>query len=126
MVRCIRCNLEVPEDQSYVHRGNTLCEDCYLESIRRVRACDPWAVHHARCTRRNLALEPGEELSQLQRQLHAFILKRGKASIEEIMERFGLSAHELENELAILRHCELIRGCKENGGIYLVPFQAGR
>jgi peptide deformylase len=29
---------------------------------------------------------------------------------------------EFQKQLATLRHCELVKGTKENGQIYLVPF----
>ena len=122
MVNCIRCGFDVPEEQSYVSSNDTLCEDCYLERLQRVKACDPWAVHHARCTLQNLNSDAGDTLSTMQRQLYEFIANRGKVDIQEIIDTFGLTVRELENMLAILRHCELIRGCKENGDIYLVPF----
>ena len=38
------------------------------------------------------------------------------------MENFNLAEPELQRQLATLRHCELIKGTKEDGQIYLVPF----
>jgi recombinational DNA repair protein (RecF pathway) len=124
-VKCTRCEQESPEAQTYVYRGEDLCEDCYLEAVHRVQACDPWAVHHAKRTRESLAMVGGEGLSQVQRGLYEFIVSRGKAEIEEAMQTFGLSARELESELAILRHCELVKAHKESGRLYLVPFWSG-
>lgn len=38
------------------------------------------------------------------------------------MKDFDLAGHELQRQLAILRHCDLVKGSKEDGRIYLVPF----
>jgi len=39
---------------------------------------------------------------------------------EEIRERLGLSEGELKKEIATLRHCDLLKGCKENGVVYFI------
>ena len=38
------------------------------------------------------------------------------------MEHLHLSPSEIQNQAAILRHCELIRGTKEDGKVYLTLF----
>jgi hypothetical protein len=41
---------------------------------------------------------------------------------EEIATKFGISQLEAENQFALLRHCELVKGQKRADGVYLVPF----
>ena len=41
---------------------------------------------------------------------------------EQLLERFEFTGVELRRQLATLRHCELVKGHKEGGSIYLVPF----
>ena len=41
---------------------------------------------------------------------------------EDIMKNFNLTESEVQTQLAVLRHCELVKGCKEGDRIYLVPF----
>ena len=125
-MRCSKCRQDVPEDQTYVHLGETLCEDCYLEAINRVKACDPWAVYHATRVRENMGLEGTEGLTELQKAIHEFIKSRGRATGEEVMGNLGLSQQEMETNFAILRHCELIRAYKENGKIYLTTLERGQ
>ena len=118
-MRCSKCNQDAPEDQTYVHLGETLCEDCYLEAISRVKACDPWAVYHATRACENMGLEGTEGLTELQKAIYNFIKSRGRVTGEEVMENFRLSRQDIETNFAILRHCNLVRGYKENGNIYL-------
>jgi len=125
-MRCSRCNQEVPEDQTYVHRGETLCEDCYLEAVRQVKACDPWAVRAATCVRETLGIKGTEGLSALQKAIYEFIKSRGKVTREEIIENFKLLQHEMETQFAILRHCELMKAHKEKGIIYVTTFEYGQ
>jgi len=91
-VKCKRCNREISNGEGYEYLGETLCEDCYIDIRYPVKACDPWAVYSATRSREALGLKGVEGLT------------------------------ELQTQMAILRHCELIKGTKEDGRIYLVPF----
>lgn len=122
-MKCSKCNQDAPEDLTYVHLGETLCEDCYLEAINKVKACDPWAVYHATRVRENMGLEGTEGLTELQKAIYEFIKSRCRATGEEVMENFRLSQQEMETNFAILRHCELIRAYKDNGEIYLTTVE---
>ena len=123
---CSKCSQEVPEDQIYVHLGETLCEDCYLEATSRVKACDPWAVYHARRARESMGFEGTEGLTELQKAIYEFIKSRGRATGEEVIENLGLSRQAMETNFAILRHCNLVRGYKEDGNIYLTILENGQ
>jgi hypothetical protein len=48
------------------------------------------------------------------------VKNHGKATREELAKEFGLKAIEMENEFAILRHCQLLKGKKEDDKVYLV------
>jgi recombinational DNA repair protein (RecF pathway) len=122
-MRCSHCNQEISGDDVYVHRDETLCEDCYLEATQRVRVCDPWAVHIATSTREALGLKGTDGLSELQKSIYEFIKSKGKITLEEVMANFRLSPREMETQFAVMRHCELIRAYKENGKIYLTTFE---
>ena len=86
------------------------------------KACDPWAVYTATRTRGKVGQEGAEGLSDLQKEIYNFVKTSGKATLEEIMKKFGLSVKEMQTQMAVLRHCELVRGQKEGNKIYLVPF----
>ncbi len=121
-MRCSRCNRELDDDESRVLRGEVLCEDCYIEAAYPVKACDPWAVYAAKRSRESMGQQGIQGLTELQKAVYEFIRNRGKATGEEVMQHFGLSPSQIQTELAILRHCELIKGHKENGKIYLTVF----
>ena len=122
MVKCQKCQREVPEEETHQHLGETLCDDCYIDARSPAKACDPWSVYSATRTRQSAGLSGVEGLTPLQKDVCQFINDRGKATPAEVMEKFNFSQRELENAVATLRHCELVRGQKEGGKVYLVPF----
>jgi len=122
IVKCNRCGREVPVENSYQHVGETLCEDCYIDIRYPVKACDPWAVYSATRSRESNGLEGTEGLTEQQREIYEFVREKGKATREEILAKFNIKEMELQTNLAILRHCELVKGRKEGSRVYMVPF----
>ncbi|AKB77038.1 hypothetical protein MSHOH_0555 [Methanosarcina horonobensis HB-1 = JCM 15518] len=120
---CAVCGCELSEEDSIEKDGQILCEDCYIESSHKIQACDPWAVRSKKIFREEAGLEGTEGLTELQKAIYDFIVSRGGAKKEEIAEKFGISARETENQFALLRHCELVKGQKRTDGVYLVPFE---
>jgi late competence protein required for DNA uptake (superfamily II DNA/RNA helicase) len=121
-MKCNRCGQEIKEGDSYTHMGETLCEDCYLDVRLEVKACDPWAVHSATRFRETSGLKGAEGMTELQKAIYEFVRSKGKVTREEVMEDFSLAESEMQTQLATLRHCELVKGHKEDGRIYLIPF----
>ena len=121
-MKCSRCGREVSIDDSYQHLGKTLCEDCYIDIRYPAKACDPWAVYSATRSRETLGLKGTKGLTDLQQVIYEFIKGKGKVTREELIKNCELTEAELQTQLAILRHCEMIKGSKEDGRIYLVPF----
>jgi recombinational DNA repair protein (RecF pathway) len=121
-LKCSRCGREVSKDDSYQHLGEILCEDCYIDIRSPAKACDPWAVYAATRSRENLGLKGAEGLTELQKAIYEFVSGKGKVTREQLMENLGLTEAELQTQLATLRHCELVKGHKEDDRVYLVPF----
>ena len=121
-MKCNRCGHEIPESDTYTHLSETLCEDCYLDIRLEVKACDPWAVYSATRYRESSQLKGTEGLTELQKAIYEFVKSKGKVTREEVMENLSLSEQEMQIQLAILRHCELVKGHKEDGKVYLIPF----
>ena len=65
-------------------------------------------------------LEGTDGLTNLQKEIYEYIQEKGKATKAELMEKFQLPSPELENQFAILRHCQLLKGKKEGDTVYLV------
>jgi len=121
-MRCDRCGREILEGESYTYRGEKLCEDCYLAMRLGVKAWDPWAIHSATRFRQSSGLKEIEGLTGLQKAIYEFVKSKGRATREEVRKRFSLPEPEMQRQLAILRHCELVGGHKEDGKVYLIPF----
>jgi recombinational DNA repair protein (RecF pathway) len=121
-LKCSRCGREVSKDDSYQHLGEILCEDCYIDIRSPAKACDPWAVYAATRSRETLGLKGTEGLTELQKAIYEFVRGKGKVTREQLMENLGLTEAELQTQLATLRHCELVKGHKEDDRVYLVPF----
>jgi hypothetical protein len=119
-LRCQSCGKEIPEDDCFISEGKTLCEDCYMDAGQRIRVCDPWGERSKLIFRERHGLTGTEGLTELQKSIYEFIKKRGKATKEELAKELALKAVELENEFAILRHCQLLKGKKEGDKVYLV------
>lgn len=122
VVQCNRCGREVADKEKYEYHGQILCEDCYIDMRFQAKACDPWAVYTATRSRQRMGFKNAEGLTDLQRAIYDFIRSRGKVTREELSKNFNLSESELQVQLATLRHCELVKGLKEKGRIYAVPF----
>jgi transcription initiation factor IIE alpha subunit len=58
----------------------------------------------------------------LQKQIYSVIEQRGKVTKEELSEIIKVKPEELEQQFAILRHCELIRAFKEGDKVYLTKW----
>jgi predicted transcriptional regulator len=88
----------------------------------RVQGCDPWAVYTAKRFRKLAGLRGAQGLTEQQKAIYEFIKSRGGVTFEELQRAVQLPSRELENQIAILRHCELIKGQREHGKVYLVAF----
>ena len=122
VVNCKRCGREISDKEQYEYLGETLCEDCYINTRYPAKACDPWAVYTATRSREIMGLKGAEGLTELQMAIYEFVKSNGKVTREELMKNFNLAEPELQTQLATLRHCELVKGSKEDDQIYLVSF----
>jgi len=121
-MKCHRCAQEIEEADCYIHMGETLCEDCYLDIRLEVKACDPWAVYAATRSRESSNLKGKEGLTDLQKEIYEFVRSKGRVTKEEIIENLNLSEQEMQTQVATLRHCELIKGRKQGDKVYLVTY----
>jgi late competence protein required for DNA uptake (superfamily II DNA/RNA helicase) len=119
-IKCQSCGKEIAEEEVFVTDGKTLCENCYIDVGHRIRVCDPWGVRSKQVFRESHGLEGTDGLTDLQKEIYEYIQQKGKATKAELMENFKLPAPELENQFAILRHCQLLKGKKEGDAVYIV------
>jgi predicted HTH transcriptional regulator len=83
-----------------------LCEDCYIDLLSPLKACDPWAVHSAQSTLKHSSLE----LTPIQQRILEVLKKNGPTDPQQLSATLDLEKEELEREIAALRHMEKIRG----------------
>lgn len=123
-VKCGVCGCELAAEDSIEENGNIFCEDCYIESHQKIKACDPWAVYSKKTFRKEAGLEGTEGLTDLQKAMYELVVSEGGVKREEIAQKLGISEGEAENQFALLRHCELLKGQKRADGVYIVPFDS--
>ena len=121
-MKCQKCQRDISENESYTHLGEILCDDCYMDVRSPAKSCDPWAVYTATRTRETAGLTGAEGLNTLQKAIYTYIKEKGKATPDDVITRFNLTPKDLQNQIATLRHCELVKGRKDGNNLFLVPF----
>ncbi len=122
---CKQCNNEIPEGEQMQYAGQIICEDCYVEMIEPPRTCDVAAVYSAKQARKMAGHEGTDGLTELQKDIYNFINTEGPVTHAQIMQKFGLSKLQLDKLFATLRHCELVRGFRDNGQIFITIWEKG-
>jgi len=121
-MKCQKCRRDILENESFIYQEETLCEDCYVDAMSPAKTCNPWAVYLATRTRERSGLKGVEGLTTVQKEVYEFIKNKEKVTAAEVMTSLHVTQRDLENIIATLRHCELVRGQKEGDTVYLVPF----
>ena len=121
-MNCQRCQRDILENENFTYQEETLCEDCYVDAMSPAKTCNPWAVYLATRTRERSGLKGVEGLTTVQKEVYEFIKNKEKVTAAEVMTNLHITQPDLENIIATLRHCELVRGQKEGDKVYLVPF----
>ncbi|MFC1945185.1 hypothetical protein ACFLWF_00355 [Chloroflexota bacterium] len=121
-MRCQRCQRNISKNESLTYLKENLCEDCYVDAVSPAKTCNPWAVYLATRTRESTGLKGMEGLTPIQTEVYELIKNKEKVTSAEVMTSLRVTQRDLENIIAILRHCELVRGQKEGDKVYLVPF----
>jgi hypothetical protein len=116
---CEKCQEQIPAGEEMQLHGKTLCEDCFIISVQPPKTCDVAAVQTAVAHRKSAGQTGTEGLTDLQKEIYEFVKTQGKVSRGEILKNFNLQEWELERNFAVLRHCELLKGVKENNMIYI-------
>jgi recombinational DNA repair protein (RecF pathway) len=121
-LKCARCGTVTPKEDLYHHRGKDLCEDCYMGAMQAPKTCDVAATQLAKKHRQSTGQTGTEGLLEIQKQIYELIKRKGRASREQVMKELSLSEWELDKQIAVLRHCELVKGRKDEDGVFLVLF----
>jgi len=116
-MECNRCHANIEPGDDKNHLGQTLCEDCYIDALSPLKACDPWAVHSAKSFERHA--ERALILTPIQSEILAILEKTGGIEPRALLGKLTakLTQKELEREFAALRHMEKARGEKRGDRI---------
>ena len=121
-MQCERCGLLLKEGETYDFHGKVMCEDCYIYVTNPPKACDPTAVASALSIRKRLGQSGTAGLTEMQQRIYSLIAERGKITKEDLLTIVGLRPEELEQQFAVLRHCELVRALKEDDKVYMTKW----
>jgi hypothetical protein len=122
-MNCENCREDIPQGEEMNYRGKVLCEDCYVEALSTPKTCDVAAVYSAKMARKAAGQKGTEGLTELQKEIYEYVKANGKVTPEAIAKKFTLSAPELQKQFAPLRHCELLKGTKIDGELYIVVME---
>ncbi len=125
-MKCNRCGREILADESHSHQGQTLCDDCYMDVISQEKTCDPWGTYLSTRSRERAGQKGVEGLTDMEEKVYEFVKSSGRATREEVMAKFGLSAKDLAPQLNVLMHSELIKEHSEGGTMYLIPIPSSQ
>lgn len=118
-MKCDRCGQDVEQGEEREHLGQTLCEDCYMDTLSPVRSCDPWAVHSAKSFEQHMGSHIA--LSPTQKQILHILEETGGLERDELLEKMKdrIDQPQLDRDFATLRHMEKVRAEKRDGKIIL-------
>lgn len=122
LITCESCGTSVVgEDDRFILNGKTLCEDCYIEEANPVTVCNPWSVMSAN-SQKEIAGLSIQKLTEIQNSIYSFIKENQKVTMKQLCLQFNRSEVQIQNQLAVLRHLELIKGKMEENKRFIVLF----
>lgn len=104
---CDRCKKIIEAGEESKLHGQTLCEDCYIETLSPAKACDPWAVYSAKSFMKEEGFNV--KMTEVQLRILQILKETGGAEPQIISERLQIEPAALEREIATLRHMEKLR-----------------
>ncbi|NLI80837.1 MAG: hypothetical protein GX443_04025 [Deltaproteobacteria bacterium] len=121
-MRCDQCGAPIEDGDEREYRGQTLCEDCYMDALSPLRTCDPWAVHSAKHL--EMHSTGGTVLTPIQEEILRILQDTGGIEPADLVDRLGgrITHKELEREFSALRHMEKARGEKRGNRVFLRPW----
>ena len=103
-MQCKRCKDEIPKGEERELYGQILCEDCYMDLLSPLRACDPWTVHSAKAFSKGRS--HGLELNPSQKRILDVLKEQGPVDARNLSEMFHIKETDLERHLAALRRIQ--------------------
>ena len=112
-MRCERCHDVIEEGEEKELHSQILCEDCYMDLLSPLKACDPWAVYSAKSFIKGKG--QGPELNPVQQKILDVLREKGPTEPKNLSEMLHIKETDFERELAALRHMEKVKGELRSG-----------
>lgn len=111
-MKCDACQTTIEPGEERAHFGKILCEDCYIEALSPVKACDPWAVHSAKTFEEQAG--GTTTLTPIQMEIVEILKSQGPMDPADLQKKLktNLTLSDLQREFASLRHMEKARAGK--------------
>lgn len=122
---CTRCQEEIPQGEEMDYMGKILCEDCYVDAISLPKTCDVAAVYSAKLARKLAGQKGTEGLTDLQKKIYEYVKVNGRVTPDALANEFQLNESQLQREFTTMRHCELLKGTKIDGIVYISIMEGG-
>ncbi len=113
-MKCDRCENLIKKGEEMECHGQMLCEDCYMDVLSPVRACDPWAVYAAKSFSDEEVM-----LDEIKVKILKILEETGGVKANILAEILHVKLSDLEREIATLRHLEKVRA-KMKGGTKVI------
>ena len=116
-MKCEKCGIDIPNGGEATHQGQTLCEDCYIDTLAAPKVCDPWAVYAAK-----KEIGKKSELTNIQQQILSLLTQEGPATDRQVCEALNISLQEFKINFTTLRHMEVARATKKGDQVLYTLF----
>ncbi len=113
-MECEKCDVTIVSGDERDHNNQTLCEDCYIDSLSTVKACDPWGARSAQNFDKFVG--GAVQFTSLQSKILNILKVDGPMEPEILLKKLSLDVplSEIEREFATLHHMGKV-GAKKQG-----------
>jgi len=113
-MKCEKCDVIIVSGDERDHHNQTLCEDCYLDSLSTIKTCDPWASRSAKnCDK---LVGDASQFTSIQSEILNVLKIDGPIKPEMLLKKLSsdIPYKEMERDFAILHHMGKV-GAKKQG-----------
>jgi len=114
-MECSRCKTALGSEAAVSNGAEVVCEDCLMDLLSPAKACDPWAVKLAKGAMATSA-EGDRSLRGLEKDLLELVRARGAVPKPAAPGLLEARPAEVERAFSVLRHMELLRARRVEGG----------
>lgn len=120
-MKCDKCKVEIDDGEEREHKGDILCEDCYMDVLSPAKFCDPWADYAAKS---HIEKNPNSSLNANQTKIIQILKDYGEVEPAFLMDKLKdkISIEDGERECAALHRMDII-SIKNNDGKVIIKLK---